>query len=157
MATAANTLSSLFLFHPPVHPPFSNLYRHGLQSIGWGMFSVTDQGTMSLKKRLSFKRSWNFNTSAASSDGDYSRIQLQGCCSQTSLNSNGSLPGAAGHPGAAEHRVAGWSTCFERLLQDSVGVRYFSEFLKKEFSEENILFWQACEYFSHVPATDKKQ
>lgn len=31
------------------------------------------------------------------------------------------------------------------------------EFLKKEFSEENILFWQACEYFSHVPATDKKQ
>ncbi|KAK5613915.1 hypothetical protein CRENBAI_014362 [Crenichthys baileyi] len=97
------------------------------------------------------------NSSAASSDGDYSRIQLQGCCSQTSLNSNGSLPGASGHPGAAEHRVAGWSTCFERLLQDSVGVRYFSEFLKKEFSEENILFWQACEYFSHVPATDKKQ
>lgn len=31
------------------------------------------------------------------------------------------------------------------------------EFLKKEFSEENILFWQACEYFCHVPATDKKQ
>ena len=31
------------------------------------------------------------------------------------------------------------------------------EFLKKEFSEENILFWQACEYFSHVPAADKKQ
>lgn len=31
------------------------------------------------------------------------------------------------------------------------------EFLKKEFSEENILFWQACEYFSHVPETDKKQ
>lgn len=31
------------------------------------------------------------------------------------------------------------------------------EFLKKEFSEENILFWQACEYFSQVPATDKKQ
>lgn len=31
------------------------------------------------------------------------------------------------------------------------------EFLKKEFSEENILFWQACEYFSHVPENDKKQ
>uniref|UniRef100_A0A1A8K4N3 Regulator of G-protein signaling 12a n=1 Tax=Nothobranchius kuhntae TaxID=321403 RepID=A0A1A8K4N3_NOTKU len=92
------------------------------------------------------------SSSAASSDGDYSGIQLQGCCSQTSLNSNGSLPGS--HP---EQRVASWATCFERLLQDPVGVRYFSEFLKKEFSEENILFWQACEYYSHVPATDKKQ
>uniref|UniRef100_A0A3B4FAT7 Regulator of G protein signaling 12a n=1 Tax=Pundamilia nyererei TaxID=303518 RepID=A0A3B4FAT7_9CICH len=95
--------------------------------------------------------------SAASSDGDYSGIQLQSCCSQSSLNSNGSLPGAGSNRGAPEQRVASWSSCFERLLQDPVGVRYFSEFLKKEFSEENILFWQACEYFSHVPATDKKQ
>lgn len=31
------------------------------------------------------------------------------------------------------------------------------EFLKKEFSEENILFWQACEFFSHVPESDRKQ
>uniref|UniRef100_A0A3Q3KXA1 Regulator of G protein signaling 12a n=1 Tax=Mastacembelus armatus TaxID=205130 RepID=A0A3Q3KXA1_9TELE len=88
---------------------------------------------------------------------DYSGVQLQGCCSQSSLNSNGSLPGAGSHRGVPEQRVASWATCFERLLQDPVGVRYFSEFLKKEFSEENILFWQACEYFSHVPATDKKQ
>ncbi|XP_019733003.1 regulator of G-protein signaling 12-like isoform X3 [Hippocampus comes] len=113
------------------------------------------KGTMSLKKRLSFKRTWNFNTSAASSDGDSSGVQLQGCCSHSSLNSNGSLPG--GHRGLPEQRVASWAACFERLLQDPVGVRYFSEFLKKEFSEENILFWQACEYFSHVPASDKKQ
>ncbi|XP_029382349.1 regulator of G-protein signaling 12-like isoform X2 [Echeneis naucrates] len=97
------------------------------------------------------------NSSVASSDGDYSGVQLPGCCSQTSLNSNGSLPGAGSHRGLPEQRVASWAACFERLLQDPVGVRYFSEFLKKEFSEENILFWQACEYFSHVPATDKKQ
>ncbi|XP_027143775.1 regulator of G-protein signaling 12 isoform X2 [Larimichthys crocea] len=112
---------------------------------------------MSLKKRLSFKRTWNFGTSAASSDGDYSGVQLQGCCSQSSLNSNGSLTGAGSHRGVPEQRVASWAACFEHLLQDPVGVRYFSEFLKKEFSEENILFWQACEYFSQVPATDKKQ
>uniref|UniRef100_A0A3Q3GLD7 Regulator of G protein signaling 12a n=1 Tax=Labrus bergylta TaxID=56723 RepID=A0A3Q3GLD7_9LABR len=87
----------------------------------------------------------------------YSGVQLQGCCSQSSLNSNGSLPGAGSHRGLPEQRVASWAGCFERLLQDPVGVRYFSEFLKKEFSEENILFWQACEYFSHVPATDQKQ
>ncbi|XP_068443447.1 regulator of G-protein signaling 12-like isoform X3 [Clinocottus analis] len=95
--------------------------------------------------------------SAASSDGDYSGVQLQGCCSQSSLNSNGSLPGAGSLRGVPERRVASWAACFERLLQDPVGVRYFSEFLKKEFSEENILFWQACEYFGHVPAADKKQ
>ncbi|CAF94997.1 unnamed protein product [Tetraodon nigroviridis] len=88
---------------------------------------------------------------------NYSGVQLQGCCSQSSLNSNGSLPGGGGHRGVPEQRVTSWSTCFEQLLQDPVGVRYFTEFLKKEFSEENILFWQACEYFSHVPATDKKQ
>uniref|UniRef100_A0A3B4B0B0 Regulator of G protein signaling 12a n=1 Tax=Periophthalmus magnuspinnatus TaxID=409849 RepID=A0A3B4B0B0_9GOBI len=106
------------------------------------------EGTFSLMSLFVFFQS------AASSDGDYGGVQLQGCCSQSSLNSNGSVPGAGGH---SERRVASWATGFERLLQDPVGVRYFSEFLKKEFSEENILFWQACEYFSHVPAADKKQ
>ncbi|KAM8899329.1 regulator of G-protein signaling 12-like isoform 2-T2 [Spinachia spinachia] len=105
-----------------------------------------------------FAEFWVGNVqSAASSDGDYSGVQLQGCCSQSSLNSNGSLRGGGSLRGAPEQRVARWAACFERLLQDPVGVRYFSEFLKKEFSEENILFWQACEYFSHVPAADKKQ
>uniref|UniRef100_A0A4W6E983 Regulator of G protein signaling 12a n=1 Tax=Lates calcarifer TaxID=8187 RepID=A0A4W6E983_LATCA len=108
-------------------------------------------------KRLSLARSLDDLESAASSDGDHSVVPLQGCCSQSSLNSNGSLPGTGSHRGVPEQRVASWAACFERLLQDPVGVRYFSEFLKKEFSEENILFWQACEYFSHVPATDKKQ
>ncbi|XP_056431672.1 regulator of G-protein signaling 12-like isoform X1 [Gadus chalcogrammus] len=112
-------------------------------------------------QRLSMARSLDDLESAASSDGDYGGgggVQLQGCCSQSSLTSNGSLPAAAGcHRRLSDQRVASWAACFERLLQDPIGVRYFSEFLKKEFSEENILFWQACEYFSHVPATDKKQ
>lgn len=63
---------------------------------------------------------------------DYSGIQLQSCCSQSSLNSNGSLPGAGSNRGAPEQRVASWSSCFERLLQDPVGVRYFSVSLEKE-------------------------
>ncbi|KAM4564348.1 regulator of G-protein signaling 12 [Fundulus diaphanus] len=129
-------------------------FRNG--SRFWGI-GVTRASKRRSSKRLSMARSLDDLESATSSDGDYSGIQLQGCCSHTSLNSNGSLPGASRYRGSSEQRVAGWSTCFERLLQDPVGVRYFSEFLKKEFSEENILFWQACEYFSHVPATDKKQ
>ncbi|TKS92739.1 Regulator of G-protein signaling 12 [Collichthys lucidus] len=122
----------------------------------WGMGVVRASKRRSAK-RLSLARSLDDLESAASSDGDYSGVQLQGCCSQSSLNSNGSLTGAGSHRGVPEQRVASWAACFEHLLQDPVGVRYFSEFLKKEFSEENILFWQACEYFSQVPATDKKQ
>uniref|UniRef100_A0A8C7NRP0 Regulator of G protein signaling 12a n=1 Tax=Oncorhynchus mykiss TaxID=8022 RepID=A0A8C7NRP0_ONCMY len=95
--------------------------------------------------------------SSAAANGDPNTIVKCGCCSQSSLNSNSSLPGAGSHKRLSERRVASWAACFERLLQDPIGVCYFSEFLKKEFSEENILFWQACEYFSQVPATDKKQ
>lgn len=43
------------------------------------------------------------------------------------------------------------------MIKGSLVFLTLQEFLKKEFSEENILFWQACEFFSHVPETDKKQ
>ncbi|KAG5286269.1 hypothetical protein AALO_G00012910 [Alosa alosa] len=108
-------------------------------------------------KRLSLARSLDDLESAAVSDGELNSVDLKGCGSDNSLNSNASLPSVQCHRRHTERRVASWAVCFERLLQDPVGVRYFSEFLKKEFSEENILFWQACEFFSHVPETDKKQ
>ncbi|XP_073718554.1 regulator of G-protein signaling 12b isoform X1 [Misgurnus anguillicaudatus] len=108
-------------------------------------------------KRMSMARSLDDLESAAVSDGELNSVDLKGCGSDNSLNSNASLPSIQCHRRHSERRVASWAVCFERLLQDPVGVRYFSEFLKKEFSEENILFWQACEYFSHVPETDKKQ
>ncbi|XP_071360011.1 regulator of G-protein signaling 12b isoform X3 [Trachinotus anak] len=108
-------------------------------------------------KRLSLARSLDDLESAAVSDGELNSVELQGCSSDNSLNSNASLPSVQSHRRHTERRVASWAVCFERLLQDPVGVRYFSEFLKKEFSEENILFWQACEFFSHVPENDKKQ
>uniref|UniRef100_A0A673HYD5 Regulator of G-protein signaling 12-like n=1 Tax=Sinocyclocheilus rhinocerous TaxID=307959 RepID=A0A673HYD5_9TELE len=84
-------------------------------------------------------------------------LEHHDCGSVSSLESNGSLPSVTNHCRFSERRVASWAVSFERLLQDPVGVRYFSEFLKKEFSEENILFWQACECFSQVPEHDKKQ
>ncbi|KAK7929544.1 hypothetical protein WMY93_005939 [Mugilogobius chulae] len=108
-------------------------------------------------KRLSMARSLDDLESAAVSDGELNSVELQGCSSDNSLNSNASLPSVQSHRRHTDRRVASWAVCFERLLQDPVGVRYFSEFLKKEFSEENILFWQACEFFSHVPENDKKQ
>ncbi|KAM9769855.1 LOW QUALITY PROTEIN: regulator of G-protein signaling 12b [Menidia menidia] len=107
-------------------------------------------------KRLSMARSLDDLESAAVSDGELNSVELQGCSSD-SLNSNASLPSVQSHRRHTERRVASWAVSFERLLQDPLGVRYFSEFLKKEFSEENILFWQACEFFSHVPENDNKQ
>ncbi|EPQ20415.1 Regulator of G-protein signaling 12 [Myotis brandtii] len=95
--------------------------------------------------------------SATVSDGELNGADLKDCVSNHSLSSNASLPSVQSCRRLRERRVASWAVSFERLLQDPLGVRYFSDFLRKEFSEENILFWQACEYFNHVPAHDKKE
>jgi hypothetical protein len=44
-------------------------------------------------------------------------------------------------------RVGAWATDFARLLRDPVGLQTFAEFLKKEFSAENIIFWVSCERY----------
>ncbi|XP_058694300.1 regulator of G-protein signaling 12 isoform X1 [Poecile atricapillus] len=108
-------------------------------------------------KRFSITRSLDDLESATVSDGELNSTELKDCISENSLSSNASLPSVQSCRRLRERRVASWAVSFERLLQDSVGVKYFSEFLRKEFSEENILFWQACEYFNHVPAHDKKE
>uniref|UniRef100_A0A3Q1GPE3 Regulator of G protein signaling 12b n=1 Tax=Acanthochromis polyacanthus TaxID=80966 RepID=A0A3Q1GPE3_9TELE len=127
---------------------------------GGGRFRGLTMGFPPLPQRSSARRSFGRSkrlSLARSLDDLEVGAYLQGCSSDNSLNSNASLPSVQSHRRHTERRVASWAVCFERLLQDPVGVRYFSEFLKKEFSEENILFWQACEYFSHVPENDSKQ
>lgn len=41
--------------------------------------------------------------------------------------------------------VRSWGDSFERLMKSPGGRKVFREFLKCEYSEENILFWLACE------------
>merc|ERR1719331_1101157 len=41
--------------------------------------------------------------------------------------------------------IQAWSESFERLMASLGGRRVFREFLRCEYSEENILFWLACE------------
>ncbi|KAI3375224.1 hypothetical protein L3Q82_021725 [Scortum barcoo] len=46
-------------------------------------------------------------------------------------------------------RVESWSFSFIELLNDSMGRREFMTYLEKEFSAENLCFWQACEDVRH--------
>ncbi|CAH0552044.1 unnamed protein product [Brassicogethes aeneus] len=44
-----------------------------------------------------------------------------------------------------------WASSFEKLLEDPLGLHCFTNFLKKEFSAENIYFWAACERYRRLP------
>lgn len=41
--------------------------------------------------------------------------------------------------------AAAWRESFDKLLRSSAGRKVFGEFLRTEYSEENLLFWLACE------------
>ncbi|XP_072923968.1 regulator of G-protein signaling 14-like isoform X2 [Hemitrygon akajei] len=99
----------------------------------------------------------NGRMATAISDGELHVNEVEGRGSDQSLNSNVSLPSVQEGTFYSERSVASWAVSFERLLQDPAGVQYFTEFLKKEFSAENILFWQACERFQKIPEDDLEQ
>ncbi|TWW72891.1 Regulator of G-protein signaling 11 [Takifugu flavidus] len=46
-------------------------------------------------------------------------------------------------------RVERWSFSFMELLNDFMGRREFMTYLEKEFSAENLCFWEACEDVRH--------
>uniref|UniRef100_A0A672YQ90 Regulator of G protein signaling 11 n=1 Tax=Sphaeramia orbicularis TaxID=375764 RepID=A0A672YQ90_9TELE len=46
-------------------------------------------------------------------------------------------------------RVERWSFSFMELLNDVMGRKEFMTYLEKEFSAENLCFWQACEDIRH--------
>ncbi|XP_039604177.1 regulator of G-protein signaling 17 [Polypterus senegalus] len=41
--------------------------------------------------------------------------------------------------------VISWGQNFEKMMSTSTGRNVFREFLRSEYSEENLLFWLACE------------
>ncbi|XP_072158172.1 regulator of G-protein signaling 20 isoform X2 [Bemisia tabaci] len=62
-------------------------------------------------------------------------------------DSNDSLdPGKwDGDPAPSLEEIRCWGKSFDRLMRSSAGRKLFRDFLKCEYSEENILFWLACE------------
>uniref|UniRef100_A0A915KXQ6 RGS domain-containing protein n=1 Tax=Romanomermis culicivorax TaxID=13658 RepID=A0A915KXQ6_ROMCU len=53
------------------------------------------------------------------------------------------VPKSSFRPSPDEIRL--WGTSFDRLMRNKTGQKMFADFLKSEFSDENILFYQACE------------
>ncbi|NWZ13112.1 RGS14 protein, partial [Agelaius phoeniceus] len=87
----------------------------------------------------------------------FSLSELNASRARGSNHSVNSLPGPPATCGSSQGSVVSWAESFETLLQDRVAVTYFTEFLKKEFSAENVYFWQACEHFQQIPASDTQQ
>eukprot|EP00118_Oscarella_pearsei_P009177 m.51340 g.51340 ORF g.51340 m.51340 type:complete len:576 (+) comp34133_c0_seq2:216-1943(+) len=50
-------------------------------------------------------------------------------------------------------RASLWSLSFGKLLADSTGQQTFYKFCQKEFSCENLRFWQDCQRFKQLPAS----
>lgn len=50
-----------------------------------------------------------------------------------------------------EIRIRKWALSFEDLLQDETGRNEFEQFLKKEYSQENIRFYKACKELIGCP------
>ncbi|XP_076149344.1 regulator of G-protein signaling 21 [Alosa pseudoharengus] len=46
-----------------------------------------------------------------------------------------------------------WSESIDKLLTCKAGQAAFQEFLRSEYSEENILFWLACEEYKTIKST----
>nr|DBA30896.1 TPA: hypothetical protein GDO54_006824 [Pyxicephalus adspersus] len=90
----------------------------------------------------------------AVSDGELHNADLDGRGSDHSLNS---LPSVQTAGFASDRSVASWAVSFERLLQDPVGIEYFTEFLNKEYSAENIHFWKDCEKYQNISEDDTEQ
>ncbi|KAL4231489.1 termination of G-protein coupled receptor signaling pathway [Mactra antiquata] len=74
---------------------------------------------------------------------------------QQKLSSANSVNSIVNHVGKSTEldevdRVASWAVSFDKLLNDTIGIVVFTDFLKKEFSEENIEFWKTCEDYKTI-------
>ncbi|XP_075215066.1 regulator of G protein signaling double hit [Lycorma delicatula] len=50
-----------------------------------------------------------------------------------------------GEPPPSLEEIRCWGKSFDKLMRSSAGRKVFRDFLRCEYSEENILFWLACE------------
>lgn len=119
--------------------------------------------TSSLRRHLGRKQSVRRKTHEAGtvSDGElatskHSPAGSMLCLNQASDNSiKGSSSCSNSERGVDVGRVGGWAAGFNQLLEDPAGLYTFTEFLKKEFSQENMMFWIACEQYKKLGDKEK--
>ncbi|XP_040569043.1 regulator of G-protein signaling 19 isoform X2 [Lepeophtheirus salmonis] len=54
----------------------------------------------------------------------------------------------------SSREIRAWGDSFERLMSSDSGRKVFRAFLRCEYSEENILFWLACEDLKNEPSPE---
>ncbi|CAH8561327.1 unnamed protein product [Schistosoma haematobium] len=54
-------------------------------------------------------------------------------------------------------RIKRWSFSIHELLKDPVGLEEFQRWLEKEFSAENLRFWQGCQVLKGAPLREVRQ
>lgn len=47
-----------------------------------------------------------------------------------------------------------WNQSFNNLLGNKTGLNFFMQFLRSEFSEENLEFWISCQDFKYCKETE---
>ncbi|XP_022650692.1 regulator of G-protein signaling 12-like isoform X2 [Varroa jacobsoni] len=53
--------------------------------------------------------------------------------------------------------VASWSESLDAVLNHEDGILIFAKFLKKEFAQENIFFWTACEKYRNEKSVNQRK
>ncbi|XP_024083157.1 regulator of G-protein signaling 20 isoform X2 [Cimex lectularius] len=66
-------------------------------------------------------------------------------CNKKTETTAESLLNCDGEPPPSLEEIRAWGKSFDRLMKNPAGRKVFREFLRCEYSEENILFWLACE------------
>lgn len=58
---------------------------------------------------------------------------------------------------ASVRRVKRWAFSLQEVLADPLGRQHFMRFLEKEFSSENLKFWEAVQYMKSLPFSKVKK
>lgn len=88
------------------------------------------------------------------SDGEVPSEKLSMSSSVQSLDQVSDSSSSCDQP---RGRVGRWLVGFDGLLHDPLGLLVFAEFLKKEFSQENIFFWVVCEQYRKMLDSDERK
>lgn len=72
--------------------------------------------------------------------GEEETIQRSVCERRTEITIN-----CEESPRPTLEEARSWSTSFEKVMKSAAGCSCFRQFLRTEFSEENMMFWLACE------------